>query len=98
MPGSVCDVIVKIVILFLVFMGVMAMFGKLRVPVGRQRMVTVPAVAVRRVGQLELVHVQEGSDWQTRHIKTGRRLGDAMEVLSGLAGGETIGWEVSDNG
>ncbi|MGD8701104.1 MAG: efflux RND transporter periplasmic adaptor subunit [Desulfosarcina sp.] len=74
------------------------MFGKLRVPVGRQRIVTVPAVAIRRVGQLELVHVQEGSNWQTRHVKTGRRLGDQMEVLSGLAGGETIGWEVGDNG
>jgi len=31
------DVIVKIVILFLVFMGVMAMFGKLRFP-GQQKL------------------------------------------------------------
>jgi len=31
-PGLASDVIVKIVILFLVFMGVMAMFGKLRFP------------------------------------------------------------------
>ena len=31
MPGSVCNpMVVKIVILFLVAMGVMAMFGKLR--------------------------------------------------------------------
>jgi RND family efflux transporter MFP subunit len=74
------------------------MFGKLRVPVGRQQIVTLPAAAVRRVGQLELVHVQSGSDWQTRHVKTGRRLGDRLEVLSGLKGGETIGWEANDNG
>jgi RND family efflux transporter MFP subunit len=74
------------------------MFGKLRVPVGRQRIVIVPAVTVRRVGQLELLHVQDGSDWQARYVKTGRRLGDRMEVLSGLEGGETIGWEVIDNG
>jgi hypothetical protein len=31
-------------------------------------------------------------------VKTGVRLGDAVEVLSGLDGSETIGWEVSDNG
>jgi multidrug efflux pump subunit AcrA (membrane-fusion protein) len=74
------------------------MFGKLRVPVGRQQIVTLPAAAVRRVGQLELVHVQSGSDWQTRHVKTGRRLGDRLEVLSGLKGGETIGWEANHNG
>nr|WP_280520548.1 hypothetical protein [Phaeobacter sp. J2-8] len=32
MPGSGCDVIVKIVTLFLIGMGVLAMFGKLRLP------------------------------------------------------------------
>ncbi len=74
------------------------MFGKLRVPVDRQHIVTVPADAVRRVGQLELVQVQDGDNWQTRHVKTGRRLGEAVEILSGLEGTETIGWEVSDNG
>ena len=36
-PGLASDVIVKIVILFLVFMGVMAMFGKLRFP-GQQKL------------------------------------------------------------
>ncbi|BBO69296.1 secretion protein HlyD [Desulfosarcina alkanivorans] len=74
------------------------MFGKLRIPVGRQRIVTMPWAAVRRVGQLELVHVKAGDGWQTRHVKTGVRLGDAVEVLSGLDGSETLGWEVSDNG
>ena len=74
------------------------MFGKLRIPVGRQRIVTVPWSAVRRVGQLELVRVQVGDGWQARHVKTGVRLGDAVEILSGLDGTETIGWEVTDNG
>ena len=32
MPGSGSDVIVKIVTLFLIGMGVLAMFGKLRLP------------------------------------------------------------------
>jgi HlyD family secretion protein len=75
------------------------MFGKLRIPVGRRRIVTVPASAVRRVGQLELVTGQQTDDgWQTRHVKTGARIGDAVEILSGLDGTETIGWEVADNG
>ena len=74
------------------------MFGKLRIPVGRQRIVTVPVDAVRRVGQLELVQVKVGDDWQTRHVKTGARRGDTVEILSGLDGTETIGWEVADNG
>jgi hypothetical protein len=50
------------------------------------------------VGQLELVHVQAGDGWQTRHVKSGVRLEDAVEILSGLDGTETIGWEVTDNG
>ncbi len=37
LPGSASDVIVKIVILFLVFMAVMAMFGRLRFP-GQDRL------------------------------------------------------------
>ncbi len=74
------------------------MFGKLRVPVGRQRIVTVPWSAVRRVGQLELVHIKVGDSWQTRHVKTGVRLADEVEILSGLDGIETIGWEESNDG
>jgi multidrug efflux pump subunit AcrA (membrane-fusion protein) len=74
------------------------MFGKLRIPVDRQRIVTVPWRAVKRVGQLELIQVQSGDGWQLRHVKTGERLGDRIEILSGLDGTETIGWEVADNG
>ncbi|MEN8760207.1 MAG: efflux RND transporter periplasmic adaptor subunit [Desulfobacterales bacterium] len=74
------------------------MFGTLRIPVGRQRIVTVPGAAVRRVGQLEMVQVKVGDGWQTRYVKTGARIGGAVEILSGLDGTETIGWEVADNG
>lgn len=35
MPDLGCDVIIKIVTLFLIFMGVLAMFGKLRIPGAR---------------------------------------------------------------
>lgn len=74
------------------------MFGKLRIPVDRQQIVVVPLAAVRRVGQLELLQVKTENGWQTRFIKTGVQRGDQVEVLTGLDGVETIGWEVVDNG
>ncbi|MFU8778189.1 MAG: hypothetical protein ACNA7M_11040 [Roseovarius sp.] len=37
MPGSVSDLLVKVVLLFLVAMGVLAMFGRLRFP-GQKRL------------------------------------------------------------
>jgi len=74
------------------------MFGKLRVPVGQRRIVMVPDAAVRRVGQLELVHVKTGDGWQDRYVKTGVHLDDAVEILSGLDGTETLGWGGTDNG
>ncbi len=74
------------------------MFGKLRIPVDRERIVTVPWVFVRRVGQLELIYVETAAGWQLRFIKTGARRGDDVEVLSGLDGSETIGREVARHG
>ncbi|HZR81617.1 MAG TPA: efflux RND transporter periplasmic adaptor subunit [Candidatus Binatia bacterium] len=68
------------------------MFGRLRLPVGEREVVRVPAEAVQRIGQLETVLVRNGGVWQRRLITTGVDLPDgAVEVLSGLSGGETIG-------
>jgi HlyD family secretion protein len=68
------------------------MFGRLRLPVGEREVVRVPAAAVQRIGQLETVLVQADGVWQRRLITTGGDLPDgAVEVLSGLSGGETIG-------
>ena len=74
------------------------MFGKLRIPVERERIVTIPLDFVRRVGQLELIHVKTTTGWQLRYIKTGARRGDDVEVLSGLDGSETIGREAARHG
>ena len=75
------------------------MFGKLKIPVGKQRIVTTPWEAVRRVGQLELVRVKTDEGWETRHVKTGARLIDGdVKILSGLDGNETIGWGEAENG
>jgi len=67
------------------------MFGKLRIPVQTENVVVIPDKALRKVGQLELVTVKEGAHWTRRYIKTGRRLDNQIEVLSGLKGDETIG-------
>ena len=68
------------------------MFGRLRLPVGEREAVRVPAEAVERVGQLETVWVERSGAWGRRLVTTGAPLADGrIEILSGLAGGETIG-------
>ena len=66
------------------------MFGRLLVPVSARQAVLVPAAAVRRVGQLEMVLLRQDGVWQRAMVTTGRRMGDKLEVLSGLTGGETL--------
>lgn len=68
------------------------MFGKLLIPVREHEVVVIPAQAYRRVGQLEVVTVKDGGQWKTVYVKLGRQLDGEIEVLSGLSGGETIGW------
>ena len=67
------------------------MFARLLVPSGQRKAVLMNAAAVRRVGQLETVLVQDGDAWRNIYVKTGNRRGPDIEVLSGLSGGETVG-------
>lgn len=68
------------------------MFGRLRFPTGKREVVRLAAAAVVRVGQLETVLVRDGARWSRRLITTGAAFeGGQVEVLSGLAGGETVG-------
>ncbi|MCK6460048.1 MAG: efflux RND transporter periplasmic adaptor subunit, partial [Planctomycetes bacterium] len=68
------------------------MFGRLRLPVGEREIVRIPLGAIVRVGQLQTVVVNEQGRWVRRYVTTGRPLpGGAVEVLSGLRGGEEIG-------
>jgi len=69
------------------------MFGKLLIPVATHQAVVIPTAAVRRIGQLETVQVKRKDRWQRQYIKTGKHIGSGVEVLSGLAGDEQIGWE-----
>lgn len=68
------------------------MFGRLRIPLGTREAVRVPPAAIERVGQLETALVRVGDRWERRLVTTGATAPDGLvEVLSGLAGGETIG-------
>ncbi|WP_022669232.1 efflux RND transporter periplasmic adaptor subunit [Desulfospira joergensenii] len=69
------------------------MFGRLMIPVGRENTLVVPREAVIRVGQLEQILVLRDKTWQRVYVKTGKILKDKIEVLAGLSGNETIGWE-----
>ncbi|MCF8129593.1 MAG: efflux RND transporter periplasmic adaptor subunit, partial [Deltaproteobacteria bacterium] len=66
------------------------MFGRLLVPVGEISVVWVPATAIERVGQLEMVRVKSGEEWARFYVTTGRVFDSRVEVLSGLEGGEVV--------
>ena len=59
------------------------MFGRADFPLGTRQVVAVPAAAVTERGQLQSVFVVEKGVAHTRLVTTGRRSGDAVEVLSG---------------
>ena len=66
------------------------MFGRILIPLEEEEVLVVPRQAVRKVGQLELVDVVEHGQASRRAIRTGRTLGDDVEVLSGLREGEQV--------
>jgi RND family efflux transporter MFP subunit len=67
------------------------MFARVEVAVGSREAVLVPSAALHARGQLTGVWIVD--DERTAHlrwIRTGREIGDEVEVLSGLQGGETL--------
>ena len=65
-------------------------FGRVAVPVGEVNSIRVPAAAVVRRGQMEMVFVDVNQHAQLRLVKTGRQVGDEVEIVSGLDAGEAI--------
>jgi RND family efflux transporter MFP subunit len=67
------------------------MFARVSVPVGTRQAVLVPAEAVIQRGQLTgLWVVGEDRTAHLRWVRLGRTLGASVEILSGLAGTETV--------
>ena len=65
-------------------------FATLRLACGTHRAVVVPAAAVRRAGQLETVRVLVGGAPLVRSVRTGKAIGDQVEILSGLQVGDAV--------
>ncbi len=65
-------------------------FGRVSVPTGEAAVPHVPMSSVIQRGQLEFVFVAEGGKAQLRLIRTGKRLGNDVEVVSGLNVDERI--------
>jgi len=65
-------------------------FGRVAVPVGEISAIRIPAAAVIQHGQMEMVFVTANGHAQLRLVKTGRRIGNDMEIVSGLNSGEQV--------
>jgi RND family efflux transporter MFP subunit len=69
-------------------------FGRVAVPLAETSALRVAASAVVRRGQMELVFVVVNGHAQLRLVKTGKRIGDEVELVSGVDAGEQV---VRDN-
>ena len=65
-------------------------FGRLHIPTGEVPMLVVPERALVWRGQLEIIFVVKTNRAHFRLVKSGRRVGDGVEILSGLSSGERI--------
>ena len=65
-------------------------FGRVSVPVSETAVLRMPASALLQRGQMELVFVRNDKQARLRIVKTGKRIGDEIEVVSGLNGGEQV--------
>jgi RND family efflux transporter MFP subunit len=66
------------------------MFGRLQIPLGEEHILMIPQQAVAHVGQLNIVEVARGDTLHRRAVQLGRRIGDRVQVLSGLREGERV--------
>jgi RND family efflux transporter MFP subunit len=69
-------------------------FARLIVPVGETTSLRVPNSAVVQRGQMEIVFAVENQHARLHLVKTGRRMNDETEILSGLDSGDRV---VTDN-
>jgi RND family efflux transporter MFP subunit len=72
------------------------MFGRAEFVLGAEKAPVIPHSALVRRGGLDGVFVLDGKIARFRWLRTGRTLGDSIEVVAGLSGGETILTTVND--
>lgn len=65
-------------------------FGRLWIEEEPRPTILLPAAAVQRVGQLDIVRVVKDGRALRRLVRTGPRFGDQVEILSGLQAGESV--------
>jgi membrane fusion protein, multidrug efflux system len=65
-------------------------FARLIVPVGESTSMRVPTSAVVQRGQIKLLFAVENQHARLRLVKTGRRVNDETEILSGLDSGDLV--------
>lgn len=65
-------------------------FGRVAMPVGETSALRVPASALIQRGQMEFVFVVVDGKAQMRIVKTGKRIGNEVELVSGVSAGEKI--------
>ena len=65
-------------------------FGRVAIPVSETNVLRAPAAAVVQRGQMEFVFVIADHRAQLRIVKTGRRFGNEVELLSGVSAGEQV--------
>jgi RND family efflux transporter MFP subunit len=65
-------------------------FGRVAVPVAETSVLRVPASAILRRGQMELVFINNSRRAQLRIVKTGKSIGAEVEIVSGVNAGEQI--------
>jgi multidrug efflux pump subunit AcrA (membrane-fusion protein) len=66
------------------------LFGRVAVPAGEYRSIFVPNNALRTRGQLEQVFVVEKGIARLRLVRVGKHLGSDVELLSGVAVGDSV--------
>jgi RND family efflux transporter MFP subunit len=65
-------------------------FGRAAMPLGETSALRAPASAVVQRGQMELVFIVVNGHAQLRIVKTGKRIGDEVELVSGVDAGERV--------
>jgi len=68
-------------------------FGRVAIPLSETSVLRIPVSAVVQRGQMEIVFVVEKGRAQLRLVKTGKRFGNEVELVSGIEAKEQVAVE-----